>query len=40
MTDQQLLAYSPAPPARPVSPQGESPAFIDLPHPDLDGDRP
>lgn len=40
MTEQQLLAYSPAPPARPVSPQGESPALIDLPHPDLDSGPP
>ena len=36
MTEQQLPAYSPAPPARPVSPR-RFPALIDLPHPDLDG---
>ncbi|KVQ49854.1 nitroreductase [Burkholderia cepacia] len=40
MTEQQLLAYSPTPPAGPVSPQGESPPLIDLPHPDLDGGPP
>ncbi|VWC60560.1 nitroreductase family protein [Burkholderia lata] len=40
MTEQQLLAYSPAAPAHPVAPQGESPAVIDLPRPDLDGGVP
>ncbi|WP_321909736.1 nitroreductase family protein [Burkholderia cepacia] len=40
MTEQQLLAYSPTPPAGPVSPQGESPPLIDLPYPDLDGGPP
>ncbi|WP_396333431.1 nitroreductase family protein [Burkholderia anthina] len=36
MTEQQLLAYSPAPAAQPASPQGESPAIVDLPRPMLD----
>ena len=40
MTEQQLLAYSPAPPALPAPPQGESPAIIDLPRPNLDGGMP
>ncbi|AXK67411.1 MULTISPECIES: nitroreductase family protein [Burkholderia] len=38
MTEQQLLAYSPAPAAQPASPQGESPAIVDLPRPMLDSD--
>lgn len=38
MTEQQLLAYSPAPAAQPASPQGESPAIVDLPPPMLDSD--
>lgn len=38
MTEQQLLAYSPAPAAQPASPQGESPASVDLPPPMLDSD--
>ncbi|KVT41253.1 nitroreductase family protein [Burkholderia ubonensis] len=37
MAEQQLLTYSPAPPARPASPEGESPASIALPRPDPDG---
>ncbi|WP_126284680.1 nitroreductase family protein [Burkholderia stagnalis] len=40
MSEQQLLTYSPAPPARPASPQGESPANIDLPRPELSGGMP
>lgn len=40
MTELQLLTYSPAPPAQPASPQGESPASIDLPRPDPDGGAP
>ncbi|KWK51269.1 nitroreductase [Burkholderia stagnalis] len=40
MSEQQLLTYSPAPPARPTSPQGESPASIDLPRPELGGGMP
>ncbi|RQR35053.1 SagB/ThcOx family dehydrogenase [Burkholderia sp. Bp9143] len=36
MTEQQLLTYSPAPAAQPVSPEGESPPIVDLPRPMLD----
>ncbi len=36
MTEQQLLAYSPAPATQPASPQGESPAIVDLPRQMLD----
>lgn len=40
MMEQQLLAYSPVPPALPAPPQGESPAIIDLPRPNLGGGTP
>lgn len=40
MTAPHLLAYSPAPAARPASPEGESPEIIDLPRPMLDNDVP
>ncbi|RQP27711.1 nitroreductase family protein [Burkholderia ubonensis] len=40
MSEQQLLTYSPAAPARPTSPQGESPVSIDLPRPATDGGAP
>ncbi|MDS0792273.1 nitroreductase family protein [Burkholderia pseudomultivorans] len=36
MTEQQMLAYSPAPVMQPASPEGESPAIVDLPRPMLD----
>ncbi|ABX19573.1 nitroreductase family protein [Burkholderia multivorans] len=40
MTEQQMLAYSPAPVMQPASPEGESPAIVDLPRPMLDNDVP
>ncbi|KUY90291.1 MULTISPECIES: nitroreductase family protein [unclassified Burkholderia] len=40
MTEQQLLTYSPAPVMQPASPEGESPAIVDLPRPMLDNDVP
>lgn len=40
MSELQLLTYSPAPPARPATPQGESPASINLPRPATDGGAP
>ncbi|KWD85793.1 nitroreductase family protein [Burkholderia ubonensis] len=40
MSELQLLTYSPAPPARPASPQGESPVSINLPGPATDGGAP
>ncbi|KVV38097.1 nitroreductase [Burkholderia territorii] len=40
MTEQQLLAYSPAPVVQPAAPEGESPSIVDLPRPMLDNDVP
>ncbi|UVE65500.1 nitroreductase family protein [Burkholderia pyrrocinia] len=40
MSEQQLLTYSPAPPALPAAPLGESPAIVDLPRPNLDDGMP
>ncbi|MBU9446030.1 nitroreductase family protein [Burkholderia multivorans] len=40
MTEQQMLADSPAPVMQPASPECESPAIVDLPRPMLDNDVP
>ena len=40
MSEPQLLTYSPAPPALPAAPLGESPAIVDLPRPNLDDGMP
>ncbi|OJA91856.1 nitroreductase family protein [Burkholderia ubonensis] len=40
MSELQLLTYLPAPLVRPASPQGESPASINLPRPATDGGAP